>query len=105
QPFMTAPDCADPSMLVDKRNQTITPLQALALLNDQLTLVAARDLAERAARSGHGAESEVSAAFRLALSRSPAPDELRSLVGYRKSYGLANTCRVILNLNEFIFVD
>jgi hypothetical protein len=27
QPWMSAMDCADPSMLVDKRNQTITPLQ------------------------------------------------------------------------------
>jgi len=36
QPFMSALDCADPSMLVDKRNQTLTPLQALAQLNNQL---------------------------------------------------------------------
>ena len=42
QPFMAALDCADPSMLVDKRSQTITPVQALALLNDQLTVVMAR---------------------------------------------------------------
>src|SRR5438132_4114783 len=29
QPLMSALDCADPSMAVDKRNQTMTPLQAL----------------------------------------------------------------------------
>jgi mono/diheme cytochrome c family protein len=105
QPFMTALDCADPSMLVDKRNQTITPLQALAMLNDQLTLVMARCLAERAARSGNDADTQVTQAFRIALSRSPGPEELASLAAYSKTYGLANACRVILNLNEFMFVD
>jgi len=26
-------------------------------------------------------------------------------VEYAKTHGLANACRVILNLNEFVFVD
>src|SRR5262249_8610651 len=41
QPFLTTFDCADPSVAVEKRNQTITPQQALALLNNQLTLAMA----------------------------------------------------------------
>jgi hypothetical protein len=105
QPFMVALDCADPSMLVDKRNQTITPQQALALLNDQLMVVMARHFAERVARSGGDLDSQVTAAFRLALARRPTEDERRGLVGYARRYGLANACRVILNLNEFVFVD
>ena len=44
QPFLTTLDCADPSILVGKRNQTLTPIQALALLNDRFMLVMAKDL-------------------------------------------------------------
>jgi mono/diheme cytochrome c family protein len=105
QPFMATMDCADPSMLVDKRNQTITPLQALALLNDQLTVVMAKHFAARVARSGDDLETQVRTAFRLALGRVPAAAEQRELTDYARQYGLANTCRVILNLNEFVFVD
>ena len=47
QPFMTALDCADPSMRVDKRNETLTPLQALALLNNGFMLAMAKHFAER----------------------------------------------------------
>jgi hypothetical protein len=105
QPFMATLDCADPSMAVDKRNQTITPLQALALLNDQLTLVMARHFAARAEKAGGTTETRVVAAFRLALARPPSADERRKLTDYAERYGLANACRIILNLNEFVFVD
>jgi cytochrome c553 len=104
QPFMATLDCADPSMAVDKRNQTITPLQALALLNDRLTLVMAKHFARRIENAGDRA-SQVTAAFRLALGRSPSPEELGKLVAFAGDNGLENVCRVILNLNEFVFVD
>ncbi|HUQ70930.1 MAG TPA: PSD1 and planctomycete cytochrome C domain-containing protein [Planctomycetaceae bacterium] len=104
QPFMTTLDCADPSMSVDKRNETINPLQALALLNNGLTLVMAERFAERVAVE-NGIKAQVSQAFELALSRRATAEELDSLVEYAGKFGLANTCRVILNLNEFTFVD
>ena len=47
QPFMTTLDCADPSMRVEKRNETITPLQALALLNNGFMLAMSRHFAAR----------------------------------------------------------
>ena len=34
-PFMETLDCADPSAVVARRNETLTPLQALALLNNK----------------------------------------------------------------------
>ncbi len=105
QPFMTALDCADPSMRVDKRNETITPLQALALLNNGLTVAMARHFAERVLREADGIEAQARRAFALALSRPPAGDELAALLDYARREGLANACRVILNLNEFVFVD
>jgi Protein of unknown function (DUF1549)/Protein of unknown function (DUF1553)/Planctomycete cytochrome C len=97
QPFMTVLDCADPSMQVDKRTETMSPLQALAIFNNALVLTMAKHLA--------GRSKEVEEAFRLALGRPPSAQEREALVNYAKEHGLANACRVILNLNEFVFVD
>uniref|UniRef100_A0A7C2NYX3 DUF1553 domain-containing protein n=1 Tax=Schlesneria paludicola TaxID=360056 RepID=A0A7C2NYX3_9PLAN len=109
QPFMTTLDCADPSMSVDKRNETINPLQALALLNNGLTLVMADRFAERVEAPDRADTARLSRslsrAFELALSRLPTDDELQTLTDYARQHGLANACRVILNLNEFAFVD
>ena len=104
QPFMAALDCADPSMLVEKRNQTLTPLQALAQLNTQLPLAMAKHFAARVEKCGD-TNAQITAAFRLALQRGPNTDELGALVAFTHRNGLANACRVILNLNEFAFVD
>jgi hypothetical protein len=105
QPWLAALDCADPSQQVDKRNQTITPQQALALLNSQLTAVMAKHFAARVERLGGDTRERVIAAVRIAVGRSPTADELEALASYANEHGLANACRVVLNLNEFVFVD
>jgi len=105
QPFMTVMDCADPSMRVDKRNESLSPLQALAMMNNGLTVAMAKHFAERVSKEEQGVESQTKRAFVLALAREPKADELAPLVDYAKREGLENTCRVILNLNEFSFVD
>lgn len=105
QPFLTVMDCADPSMLVAKRNVTISPLQSLALLNNQLMLVMAAECANQAEEVGATIEQQVTSAFRNALSRDPSAAELSALSQYANNHGLANTCRVIYNLNEFVFID
>ncbi len=105
QPFMAALDCADPSLAVDKRNETLSPQQALTLLNNKLAVAMAKHFAERVEKLAVNDAGRVGAAFRLALGREPTDKERDSLVGYIKEYGLANGCRVILNLNEFVFVD
>jgi mono/diheme cytochrome c family protein len=97
QPFMTVLDCADPSMQVDKRSETLSPLQALALFNNGFMLAQAKHLATRA--------GNVAAAFQVAFGREPTAVERETLEAYAKEHGLANVCRVILNLNEFVFVD
>ncbi|HKB01792.1 MAG TPA: PSD1 and planctomycete cytochrome C domain-containing protein [Gemmataceae bacterium] len=97
QPFMTVLDCADPSMQVEKRTETLSPLQALALFNNGFMLAQAKHLADRAGGVGE--------AFRLAIGREPTRAERGALDAYAAEHGLANACRVILNLNEFVFVD
>jgi len=39
------------------------------------------------------------------LSRDPTDQELKPLSEYVRQHGLANFCRLVLNLNEFHFVD
>ncbi len=106
QPFLTCLDCADPSMRVEKRNESISALQALSLLNNGFMVVQARQLADRVAReAGDAPVAQVKRAFELAIGRDPDADEAAALVEVVKAHGLANVCRAILNLNEFAFVD
>ena len=92
-------------MLVERRNQTITPLQALAQMNNQLALAMAKHFAERVTKPASDPAAQISAAFRIALQRTPSDAERDDLVHYAKQHGLANACRLVLNLNEFVFID
>jgi hypothetical protein len=105
QPWMATMDCADPSMLVDRRTQTITPLQALAQLNNQLALAMAKHFAERIAQPDTNPAAQINAAFRIAFQRTATDAERDQLTRYAQQHGLANACRLVLNLNEFVFVD
>jgi hypothetical protein len=105
QPFMTTLDCADPSLQVERRNETLSALQALALLNNQFMLAQSRHLAAHVEQLGANPAEQVTAAFRLALGRPPTAAEREALTAYAREHGMANACRVILNLNEFVFVD
>ena len=48
---------------------------------------------------------QVKLAYRVALGREPHAGESRTLAAYAETHGLENMCRVILNSNEFMFVD
>lgn len=104
-PFMTTLDCADSSTPVAKRNETLTPLQSLALLNNKFMVRMAEHFAARAKAAGADLPSQAAAAWRLAFARSPTAAELATVVTYAEKHGLANACRLILNTNEFAFVD
>jgi hypothetical protein len=92
-------------MRVDRRNESLSPLQALALLNNGFLLTQAEALATRVRAEASELEAQVVRAFRLALSRRPSPAELEQLGAYAERHGLPQTCRIIFNLNEFSFVD
>ena len=100
-PWMATMDCADPSILVDKRNQTASPLQALAMLNDPLLMVMSQNLADRLSKE----PMPIHAAMRLVLQREATPEEERTLSAYVEKYGLAQLGRLLWNLNEFTFMD
>ncbi|MFM8470174.1 MAG: DUF1553 domain-containing protein, partial [Limisphaerales bacterium] len=105
QPFMTTLDCADPSMQVGRRNESVSALQALALLNNGLMVTMSKHFAAKLDAAGGELPAKVDRAFREALARPPSPEENANLTAYAQQHGLANACRVLFNLNEFAFVD
>jgi hypothetical protein len=92
-------------MRVDRRNESLSPLQALALLNNGFLLTQAEALAERVQKEASAPDDQIIRAFRLALSRRPSPAEVGELGRYAQRNGLPQACRILLNLNEFLFVD
>lgn len=104
-PFLDCLDCADPNINTPVRNTTLTALQALALLNDPFMIKQSELFAERLRRQNDQPARQIEAAYRLALGRSPSADEAPALTAYAAKHGLANACRLIFNMNEFVFVD
>src|SRR4029450_7790664 len=54
QPFLTTLDCADPSQRVDKRNESLSALQALATLNSGFMVAMSRHWGERGSEERRG---------------------------------------------------
>ncbi len=104
-PFMEALDCADPSLLVPKRNITLTALQALATLNNNFVIAQTESLAKRLRGECAGIDTQVERAFLLTLSRKPTDEEKKKLSDYATHNSLEALCRLMFNLNEFAFVD
>ncbi len=104
-PLMETLDVADSSQLTAVRNSSVTALQALAMLNNPFVVRQSEHLAARASASSGDLSHQVSAAIRLVWQREPTERERTALIDYARQHGLANACRVLLNSNEFLFVD
>ncbi len=104
-PLMDSLDCADSSQLTPVRNASLTALQALSMLNNKFTVRQSEHLAARAIASSADLERQIETAFRLAVLRTPTDRERIALTEFARQHGLANACRVLLNSNEFLFVD
>ncbi|MBL8178703.1 MAG: PSD1 domain-containing protein [Bryobacterales bacterium] len=79
-PSMTTFDAPTREFCVVKRTRSSTPLQALALLNDETYVEAARVLAQRMLREGGPTPSaRIAHGFRLATSRTPSTAEIAVL--------------------------
>ncbi|MCA9008749.1 MAG: DUF1553 domain-containing protein [Planctomycetaceae bacterium] len=104
-PFMTTLDCADSSQSTPRRHETQTALQALSLLNNRFTLSMARHLAQRLDSTEDSTDEKIELAFRLLTGRAPDQEERRQMIVYADKHGLAALCRLLFNLNEFVFVE
>lgn len=73
-------DAPDRSTCVVKRPRTNTPLMALTLMNDPVFVEMSQALADRIANEANGdVRAKTTTAFRMAVSRTPKPDELNTL--------------------------
>lgn len=109
-PVFTNFDATDRNMSVTKRLRSNTPLQALTLMNEPVFVEASRAFGERI-RSQKGTQRDKLAwAFRTALARAPADDELAVLASLLTTHngagaereGWFNVAHTLLNLDETI---
>jgi hypothetical protein len=95
-PLVDCLDGADASQPTPKRNESVTAPQSLALLNNDFVLSCAKAMAKVA---------DVDGACRRLWGRPPTETERTILAAYTKRHGMANLCRMLMNSNEFLFVD
>jgi hypothetical protein len=115
-PMLAAHDQADTDTSCPVRFATTVPTQSLSMLNSEFMNTQAKVLAERIAEeAGDDAEDRVELAMRLATSREPTEDEIEEnvafLQGVRDNFGKSKEealqvfCLMVLNLNEFVYLD
>ena len=119
-PFLETFDFFDTARSSDRRQVTTVAPQALELFNGEFVNRQSRHFADRViAEVGHRSEAQVRRIFRLALCREPTDDERDSLLVFLESEtrhvksassemrraALVQVCRVVFNLNEFVYPD
>jgi hypothetical protein len=104
-PFMDALDFPDAAQLAPTRPFSASPLQSLALLNNDFVLFHCERMAAGLEKSAPSTEDRVRGAFRLAFQREPNPEEQNECATYCTRFGLPALCRVLLNSNEFLFIN
>ncbi|MGH9657201.1 MAG: DUF1553 domain-containing protein, partial [Bryobacteraceae bacterium] len=105
-PMFEVFDQPDPNVTCESRTVTTVPTQALTLLNNDFVLRQSRAFADRVAReAGPEPAAQIRAAWRIALSREPSEKELAWNLEFLRTGTLADLCDVILNLNEFLYVN
>ncbi|MBC8355681.1 MAG: PSD1 domain-containing protein [Planctomycetes bacterium] len=115
--FLHAFDVANGLKSVSERNSTTTPTQSLMMINGDYTLGRAKKLAEQLAKDKSTAVDEMlQRAFRVAWGRMPTETELSNSLTFiavasgedQPSFDrdrLIDFCHVLLNSNEFLYVD
>jgi len=128
-PLLEVFDLCDTTRTSAKRNVTSVAPQALTLLNGDFVNRQARHLANRLLQeAGADPEKQIERAYRLALCRAPTATERAALAQFLKDEAgelmkestkmakaldqaearhraLVQMCRVIFNLNEFVYPD
>ena len=104
--FLTTLDCPSPANLVPARNVTTTALQSLTLLNNDFMLRQSGYFADRVQKERpEDSTSQIERAFQLVFGRSPTVAEAVAADRLVKARGLIQFCRMLLNANEFVYVD
>ena len=104
--FLTTLDCPDPANFTAQRQTTTTPLQSLALYNNEFMLKQAGYFVERLQQDvGPHQAAQIHRAFQLALGRSPDDEETALALDLVDQQGMFAVCRALFNANEFLYVD
>lgn len=115
-PLLDVFDSADGFSSTAERNITTTPTQALLMINSKEPLAWASEFARRIQNeAGADRDSQIRAAYRLSLGREPSSAELSAAAEFLNTQAarnaeaasnvLADFCHVLLNSNEFLYVD
>ena len=118
-PMLEVLDLCDTTKSSAMRNNTAVPTQALTLFNGEFVNRQAGHFAQRVADLAPGErDAQIDLAFRFALARRPTSQERDSLAAFldrEESDGrggaqgridaLAQLCRVIFNMSEFVYTD
>lgn len=104
--FLATLDCPNAANLTPVRDRTTTPLQALALLNNEFMRSQADLFANRLKNECPGDEmAQISRAFELCFFRKPTSAESQAAAKLIASSGLESLCLMLFNANEFFYVD
>lgn len=101
-PLLDSLDCPAPSVLTPTRQQTITPLQALALMNDTFVLRQATELSKLVDWACQNERQQISLAWRRTLGREPTDSEQTTARKILAESDLETLCWVLLNTSEFL---
>ena len=96
-PFMDMLDFPDLGLVASSRSFSASSLQSLALYNNSFVLHFSSELGKQVTTPAE--------AIRCILLREPTEDELPGFIAYAQKNGLAALCRVLINSNEFLFVN
>jgi len=106
EPLLDAFDCPSPSVKTPTRGETITPLQALALMNNSFVQRQADRLAERSLEAAGGDLTDaIDRAYERALGRRATDAERHQALTAAQTRGLGSVCWALLNSSEFLYVQ
>jgi hypothetical protein len=99
-------DCPDGGQMAPKRSRSTTPVQSLGLFNSRFVNRQAEFLAQRARKAvGADTVNQVQAMVKWTLGRRLEPEEQTVLVELARRFGPQQVGRVLLNSNEFVFLE
>ncbi len=105
-PMLETLDLADTVSSCPQRQVTTVAPQALSLFNGDFVNEQARHFAARLRReAGDDPTAQIALAWRLALCREPSASETEKMLAFLREEPLEQVCRVILNLNEFVYPE
>jgi len=114
EPFLAAFDWADTDNTCDVRFVTTVPTQTLTMLNSKFLNDSAETLANRLLDEAKSTSEQVSRAIELATSRPASKEDIddgvKLIAAFKQSgvddnQALQRFCLLVLNLNEFVYLD